>query len=510
MKLEDISGKRFGRLVVLERVYTEKKDTRWKCICDCGSYTEATTQNLKRGKVTSCGCYRKEVTSSTKFKDITGQVFGQLTAIRKIESNKKGTVWECQCSCGNFRNVVIDKLTGGLIKSCTSCITISKKTLDNKRVFPSWFRDNLIDEKDIHDFDNKLLRSRCDDGTYRKIRIYCRNCGEIYTQYVYKFMNSYSENTSGICKKCSCASHSHLEDIILSYIKSITETEIITNDKSLIINPKTGKPLELDLYFPEYKTAIEINGSYWHSESIKSCREYHQNKFLLCMNAGIHLINIYDIDWLYNRCKVERILKSIFVPSGKIYARNTKVKKINKDEGSLFLKNYHLDKDTNQSKYYYGLYQDDVLISVMSFGHLRGQNRNHINKDYYELTRFVTLPNLIVVGGASKLLSAFIQEYHPEYILAYSDNDYFSGNVYQKIGFSFKKYTTPDYYWFNLSDKSYLPRWLCQPKRLCKKYADIARKYTSNFEENIMKELHYTRVYRSGQSVWEVFLGNRK
>ena len=506
MKLIDLTGNRFGRLVVIERVPAQSKDARWKCLCDCGNYTEASSHNLKRGKVTSCGCYRKEKSSLINSKDITGQIFGHLTAIRKVDNQGKRTIWECRCDCGNYREVLLDKLTSGVVTSCKSCVTISKEGIDKKRIFPYWFRDCLVDDADIDAFDNKSLRSRNEDSSYRKVRVSCRSCGEIYTQYVYKFMNSYSGSAYGICKKCSCFSHSHLEDAVFSYIKSITNTEIITNDKSLIINPVTGKPLEVDLYLPEYKLAIEVNGSYWHSENIKSCKKYHQTKFILCKNQGIHLVSLYDIDWLYNRSKVENILKSIIVSQKRIYARTLHVKKIEREEGTRFLREYHLDKDTVQSKYYYGLYQNDILVSVMSFGNLRGQNRHHSTSDCYELVRFASLPNIRIVGGASKLLHCFVLENSPKYILAYSDNDYFSGEVYKKIGFVFTKYTTPDYYWYSLSDKTYLPRWSCQPKILCKKYPEIAVKYSDSLEKNIMTELHYTRVYRTGQSVWEWFV----
>lgn len=132
MKLIDLTGNRFGRLVVIERVPTQSKDTRWKCLCDCGNYTESSSQNLKRGKVTSCGCYRKEKTSLIKSKDINGQVFGHLTAIRKVDTQGQRTIWECRCDCGNYREVLLDKLTSGIVTSCKSCVTISKEGIDKK------------------------------------------------------------------------------------------------------------------------------------------------------------------------------------------------------------------------------------------------------------------------------------------------------------------------------------------------------------------------------------------
>jgi hypothetical protein len=54
-----------------------------------------------------------------KFIDRTGQVFGRLTVLYRVESNtKKGTKWACQCECGNVKNILSDNLISGTTKSC--------------------------------------------------------------------------------------------------------------------------------------------------------------------------------------------------------------------------------------------------------------------------------------------------------------------------------------------------------------------------------------------------------
>ena len=67
-KLEDLTGKRFGRLVVLERAVNTGISTRWKCKCDCGNECIVLAQNLKTGHTISCGCYREEVRPKQQFK----------------------------------------------------------------------------------------------------------------------------------------------------------------------------------------------------------------------------------------------------------------------------------------------------------------------------------------------------------------------------------------------------------------------------------------------------------
>lgn len=66
MKLNDLTGKRFGRLTVISRaddiVYSNgKRYTAWNCLCDCGNTTKVRTTNLNNQHVSSCGCYRAEV-----------------------------------------------------------------------------------------------------------------------------------------------------------------------------------------------------------------------------------------------------------------------------------------------------------------------------------------------------------------------------------------------------------------------------------------------------------------
>lgn len=68
-KFDDLTGKRFGRLLILNKVETLKSNTtRYKCQCDCGKITETTRTSLIKGQSKSCGCLAKQLTSirSTK------------------------------------------------------------------------------------------------------------------------------------------------------------------------------------------------------------------------------------------------------------------------------------------------------------------------------------------------------------------------------------------------------------------------------------------------------------
>lgn len=55
-KYEDLSGLRFGKLIVLNRIEEITNRVAWKCRCDCGNTTVVGSSALKRGVTKSCGC----------------------------------------------------------------------------------------------------------------------------------------------------------------------------------------------------------------------------------------------------------------------------------------------------------------------------------------------------------------------------------------------------------------------------------------------------------------------
>ena len=115
-QLIDLTGERFGNLLVTGRApdtYTKSGHLKvnWFCVCDCGRQIIVDGKSLRSGATKSCGC-RKQ-------KDITGQRFGKLTAIRIIgQDSYSRNVWECLCDCGNYTEVMVGNLTSGNTQSC--------------------------------------------------------------------------------------------------------------------------------------------------------------------------------------------------------------------------------------------------------------------------------------------------------------------------------------------------------------------------------------------------------
>ena len=112
----DLTGQRFGRLVVENFSHTDKHGhSMWACLCDCGNRIVTRSSLLLGGKTKSCGCIRLE-----KFDILSpGQRFGRLTVLHRAGKNKRGrNLWMCSCECGSITAVETHSLICGGIQSC--------------------------------------------------------------------------------------------------------------------------------------------------------------------------------------------------------------------------------------------------------------------------------------------------------------------------------------------------------------------------------------------------------
>lgn len=138
-KFKDLTGQRFGNLTVLERIenYITPKGhscVQWRCQCDCGNIRNVISSNLLNGTTTKCEeCTKKKY-------DLTGQTFGELKVLRRIEDyvSSGGNVFVqylCLCSCGQYKTVTALKLRSGHTKSCGKCGAFEKRVDLVGRVF---------------------------------------------------------------------------------------------------------------------------------------------------------------------------------------------------------------------------------------------------------------------------------------------------------------------------------------------------------------------------------------
>lgn len=120
---------------------TKKKECLWECLCDCGKITYGTTNKILNNSKKSCGCYRVESAIKTHFEDLSGRRFGKLVAIKRDKNRGKRTIWMCKCDCGKTAFVEAHGLKGGTTRSCGCLKYESKNEKHGKtktRLYSIW------------------------------------------------------------------------------------------------------------------------------------------------------------------------------------------------------------------------------------------------------------------------------------------------------------------------------------------------------------------------------------
>ena len=260
----------------------------------------------------------------------------------------------------------------------------------------------------------------------------------------------------------------------------------IKNDVSLL------KPRHVDFYLPEHNLAIEVDGIWWHTELFGADINYHIGKTIGCENKGIKLLHFTDIEIYKQYNVVKSIIRNAIGLSHKIYARKCELKSISHKDSIKFLKENHIQKSVTEDTAY-GLFYNDELVSVMSFG------KSRYNDGYeWELLRYCTKQGINVVGGAGKLLKHFEITINPKSIISYCNRMRSNGNLYRKIGFDLIGKSTPSYYW--IKDGKKYSRYSCR-KSGAKKILGEKFNDELSVRENFIKEKYY-RFWDCGNYVF--------
>lgn len=268
--------------------------------------------------------------------------------------------------------------------------------------------------------------------------------------------------------------------------------EVLTNRRDVI------NGMELDIYLPAFKVAIEYNGLYWHTEEMGKDRTYHYNKWLKTKEKGIQLIQIWEDEWLANPERIKNMLlhKLGLSQQEKVYARKTKVVLISKEEAEVFLQQNHIQGYASGS-YYYGLQETagkERMVAVLVLKKESGETLNII--------RYATAFN--VVGGFTKLISHTEKNLAFKRFITFSDHSISDGSLYRNNGFIVDKELAPDY------------RYLVKRQRLHKFGYRLKRFRTDPellwqeglTEKELAKLNGLSRIWDAGKTRWVKVVGN--
>jgi len=317
-------------------------------------------------------------------------------------------------------------------------------------------------------------------------------CDETYSWTCAKCGNEFDDNLADghvpVCRRCYPLNFgtSSGEKELADFVESIYSGKIITNTRSVIT------PLELDIYLPEISVAIEFDGLYWHSELAGKSKNYHLDKTTACEEKNIELIHVFESDWLFkNHVVKSRLSNALGSKIRKIHARKCNVKTINLKERREFFEKNHLQGDCKCSVAI-GLFDADKLVAAMSFGKPR------FNKNYqWEMIRFCSGSDELVVGASSKLFKYFVDNFDVESAISYADRRWGAGSVYSNLGFKNVGTSAPNYFYFKSFNLE--PRMKFQKHKL--------PKLLENFDPNLsewenMQANGWNRIWDCGNFVW--------
>ena len=284
----------------------------------------------------------------------------------------------------------------------------------------------------------------------------------------------------------------------LSAGKSKTELELVDFlGEYFCIEPRNKKvipPREVDVFIKEYNLAIEYDGIYWHGEKAGTPRDYHLSKTLACQDKGIDLIHIFEDEWVYKQNIVKSmLLNKLGKIEKKVYARKCTVKEIDAKTKSKFLEENHI-QGTCISSVNLGLFYEEELVSVMTFGRrsITGQPAKN------EMLRFGNKLNTSVVGGVSKLFKFYINTYNHEEIVSYTDKRWFSGKMYEALGFKLDHESSPNYWYTRGSNREHRVKYQKHKLHALLENFDSAKTEWQNMQDH-----GYDRIWDCGNLVYK-------
>lgn len=408
---------------VCEKEFTPKTKRVKCCSRSCGSKLGSTPE-------------AKEKSKKTRLERYGDPNYNNREKVRKTVQEKYGEEYVNTSQVPEIKSKIVKTYTekhGGMGMASKS---VSKKTLDNLKKKHGLENDNSITNV----------------GQIKNVKERIQN-EEQLKQNLKRFKDLYSSRKYTNLEIAEIMGKS-LQTIVrygkelgytMSNVNKLNESWRLFIKKETGINFKLegkiyGDNRKADLYNEELRLAIEINPTITHStqpspfHGKKVSVKYHQQRAIDAENNGWHLIQIFDWD---NPADIIDFIKSIVNKDYEIvYARKCALKEIKSKEAAEFLNENHRQQDKAVGNIAYGLFYENELVQVMTFG-LERFARTRGQKDY-ELIRLASKKGLKVIGGASKLMKAFVNShYKPNKIKTFVDYSKGQGKVYEKMGMTY-------------------------------------------------------------------------
>lgn len=476
---------KFEEITLLSKEKDYKSSTKLlEFKCSCNKIFNRSFYKLKMQTHKCCSSCAKKRSSQNKIKNYKFSVKKIKKYVASKGSKFISNKWKGYKTKHTFKCIICNKTYQTTLCRFKQggkyyCPTCGIKIRNQKKV-----KYNFKEvQKKIKQNRSKLISTKY-INSYKSLIIECQKCKKHYKQSFSGFQGSITK----MCGNCSKGMQTSTQELEIQEFLKQHNIKFIANDREII------KPRELDIYIPDKNIAIEYDSLYWHSIQMNGNKNYHLEKTKACENKEIQLIHIFENEWLFDRKKIESILKyKLGLITNKIGARKLTIKENTKKEENVFLEENHLQGKAFR-KISYGLYKNNELLSVLTLGKPR------FNKHYeWEIIRFATKNNIVIPGALSKLFTHFIKEQNPKSIITYVDRRYGNGKGYEKIRFKKINETEPSYYYFK-SNKTLFHRAKFQKHKLPELLENFSDDKT---EELNMFENGWNAIYDCGTLVYE-------
>jgi hypothetical protein len=289
-------------------------------------------------------------------------------------------------------------------------------------------------------------------GTDLRLWWRCPDCGREWRAH------GYAVGPCPGCQQFSSAPEGELADAVAALLPDET---LLRNVRSVLADGR----MELDIWLPDRRVAVEFNGVYWHSEPMGHDASSHRAKRDACAAAGIRLLTVWSDDWEDRR---EVVIRSLAHKLGavsrlpevlpdapahvadRMAARCLDPAPIAISAANRFFAANHIQGPTSLTRAF-ALFDDDgAPRAVLGLRAPRAGARTHRGPGEWEIVRYATLG--LVPGGFTRLLAHAERALHAEGAdlyrwISFAAAEMSDGGLYERAGFTADRRLPPDYWY---------------------------------------------------------------
>lgn len=295
-----------------------------------------------------------------------------------------------------------------------------------KKEIPEWIREEFVDG-------NVLQKILAGDIPLTVKQMFKCSKGHLYETRVSDRLDGHG------CPTCGATSAHWVSSLEDSLYSKLTEfgLMVVRSCRTEIKSPVNGRPMELDLYLPDYKLAVEVNGLYYHSyermlsapnyHSLGDKTKYHLTKMKACEDVGIRLISLWE-DQV--RDKLDVCVSLILSKLGLLRRTSIGARKLKIEfTDSSLLERYHI-QGKGRGNVISLVRGNEILSSIQ----VRKSPENEDSGSFI-LDRYASHSEYFVIGGIERLMKFAETYYGISRWVSFADRMVSDGSLYRRLGF---------------------------------------------------------------------------